>query len=70
MGGSGYAMATYFGGTMNLQSHLDALKGRHANLENKIAAEDSRPSPDNSVLARMKVEKLRLKEQIERLKTQ
>ncbi len=55
---------------MNLQSHLDALKGRHANLETKIAAEDNRPSPDNSVLARMKVEKLRLKEQIERLKAQ
>ncbi len=54
---------------MNLQSRLDALKGRHANLETKIAAEDSRPSRNNSVLVRMKVEKLRLKEEIERLKT-
>jgi len=55
---------------MNLQSHLDALKGRHANLETKIEAEDRRPRPDVSVLARMKVEKLRLKEEMERLKTQ
>jgi hypothetical protein len=46
------------------------LKGRHANLETKIAAEDNRPSRNSSMLARMKVEKLRLKEEIERLKTQ
>ena len=54
---------------MNLQSHLDALKGRHASLESKITAEDSRPSPDSAALARMKIEKLRLKEQMERLKS-
>jgi len=54
---------------MNLQSHLDALKGRHAALENKIAAEDRRPRPDDSAMARMKVEKLRLKEEMERLST-
>ncbi len=53
---------------MSLQSHLDALKGRHADLENKIAAEDRRPRPDDVALSRMKVEKLRLKEQMERLK--
>ncbi len=53
---------------MNLQSHIDALKGRHASLESKIAAEDRRPRPDDSVLVRMKVEKLRLKEELERLK--
>ncbi|HUW79356.1 MAG TPA: DUF465 domain-containing protein [Acidocella sp.] len=55
---------------MNLQSRIDALKGRHANLDSKIAAEDRRPRPDNTALARMKVEKLRLKEEMERLKTQ
>ncbi len=55
---------------MNLQSRIDALKGRHANLDSKIEAEDRRPRPDNTALARMKVEKLRLKEEMERLKTQ
>ncbi len=55
---------------MNLQSRIDALKGRHANLDSKITAEDRRPRPDNTALARMKVEKLRLKEEMERLKTQ
>jgi len=54
---------------MNLQSHLDALKGRHASLDSKIIAEDRRPSPDSTALARMKVEKLRLKEQMERIKS-
>jgi len=60
----------FLGGTMNLQSHIDALKGRHSSLETKIAAEDRRPRPDDSALARMKVEKLRLKEEMERLRTQ
>jgi hypothetical protein len=53
---------------MNLQSHLDTLKGRHADLETRIAAEDRRPRPDHTALSRMKVEKLRLKEEMERLK--
>ncbi len=53
---------------MNLKSHLDTLKVRHANLESKIAAEDRRPRPDDTELTRMKVEKLRLKEEMERLK--
>ena len=55
---------------MSLQSHIDALKGRHASLESKIEAEDRRPSPDNTALVRMKVEKLRLKEEMERLSAQ
>jgi hypothetical protein len=55
---------------MNLQSHIDALKGRHAQLESRIEEEDRRPCPDNTALARMKVEKLRLKEEMERLKAQ
>jgi hypothetical protein len=55
---------------MNLQSHIEALKGRHASLETRIAEEDSRPRPDDATLSRMKVEKLRLKEEMERLKTQ
>ncbi len=53
---------------MNLQSHIEALKGRHASLESKIADEDRRPSRDSGAISRMKLEKLRLKEQMERLK--
>ena len=55
---------------MSLQSRIESLKERHATLETRIAAEDQRPRPDGDALARLKVEKLRLKEEMERLRTQ
>lgn len=55
---------------MNLQSRLEALKGRHASLESQIADEDRRPQPDMAALSRLKLEKLRLKEEMERIRTQ
>jgi hypothetical protein len=58
------------GDIMSLQSHLDALKGRHASLETKIAAEDSRPGPNSLTISKLKLEKLRVKEEIERIKVQ
>jgi hypothetical protein len=51
---------------MSLQSRVESLKTRHASLESRIAAEDQRPRPDGTVLSRLKVEKLRLKEELER----
>ena len=55
---------------MTLQAHLDALKERHAALELRIADEDQRPRPDAEALTRLKIEKLHVKEEIERLSTQ
>jgi hypothetical protein len=55
---------------MSLQSHIEALKDRHASLETRIADEDHRPRPDTGALARLKLEKLRLKEEMERLRGQ
>jgi hypothetical protein len=52
---------------MNLQSRIETLKSRHSSLESRIAEEDLRPRPDPQVLSRLKVEKLRLKEEMERL---
>jgi len=43
------------------------LKERHASLETRIVDEDHRPRPDELTLARLKREKLRLKEELERL---
>jgi hypothetical protein len=57
------------GGTMNLDSRIESLKIRHANLESRIAEEDQRPRPDQDTLMRLKLEKLRLKEEMERLRT-
>ncbi len=53
---------------MNLQSRLDSLKTRHGLLEGQICAEDQRPRPDEQVLSKLKLEKLRLKEEMERLR--
>ncbi len=52
---------------MSLQARLASLKDRHAALETRIADEDQRPRPDSDALMRLKVEKLRVKEEIERL---
>ena len=49
---------------------LDALKERHAALEMRIVDEDQRPRPDSDTLTRLKIEKLRVKEEIERLRTE
>jgi hypothetical protein len=55
---------------MSLQGHLDTLKERHAALELRIADEDQRPRPDAETLTRLKIEKLRVKEEMERLRPQ
>ena len=55
---------------MSLQSRIESLKERHASLETRIADEDQRPRPDSTTLVRLKVEKLRLKEELERLREQ
>ncbi|HEX3404025.1 MAG TPA: DUF465 domain-containing protein [Acetobacteraceae bacterium] len=55
---------------MTLQAHLDTLKERHAALELRIADEDQRPRPDTETLTRLKIEKLHVKEEMERLRSQ
>lgn len=55
---------------MSQQAHLDALKERHAALEMRILDEDQRPRPDSDMLTRLKIEKLRVKEEMERLRGQ
>lgn len=52
-----------------LQSpRLRSLEERHANLERQITQEDARPRPDELEITRLKREKLRVKEEIERLR--
>jgi hypothetical protein len=53
---------------MSLQSRIESLRTRHAGLENRIFEEDHRPQPDSGALSRLKLEKLRVKEEMERLK--
>lgn len=53
---------------MLITPRLRALEERHASLERQIQEEDSRPRPNELELQRLKREKLRLKEEIERLR--
>jgi hypothetical protein len=59
------------GGTqsMSLNTRIEALKERHASLETRIFDEDHRPRPDTNSLTRLKLEKLRVKDEMERLRT-
>lgn len=52
---------------MPVQEHVDSLRHKHAHLEHLIDEEMHRPMPDQAALARLKKEKLRIKEEIERL---
>ncbi|MDB5689162.1 MAG: hypothetical protein JWL91_1038 [Sphingomonas bacterium] len=47
--------------------HSSALTAKHAGIEAKIAAEIRRPAPDLTLVARLKKQKLRLKEALSRL---
>ena len=53
---------------MSVQEHVDSLRNKHAHLEHLIDEELHRPMPDQSTVVRMKKEKLRIKEEIERLR--
>ena len=55
---------------MSLEAHLESLVRKHGNLESKISHVLSRPSPDQVELTQLKREKLRVKEEIERIRTE
>jgi hypothetical protein len=55
---------------MPTEARLSTLETRHAALERRITDEGQRPAPDTSELHRLKLEKLRLKEEMERLRHQ
>lgn len=47
--------------------HSTALLARHSGLDARIAAESRRPSPDQTVIARLKKQKLKIKEALSSL---
>ena len=53
---------------MNLNARLDALQQRHASLETRIFDEDHRPLPDTRALIKLKLQKLHIKEEMERIR--
>lgn len=52
---------------MNKESHIAALRQRHAELDTRIREEEAHHTYDNVAVSRMKTEKLHIKEEIERL---
>lgn len=48
-------------------THQTALETKHATLDRRIAEETQRPMPDAALIAGLKKQKLRLKEEISSL---
>ena len=45
-------------------AHFSALEAKHAFLDRQINAESQRPMPDTGILAALKKQKLRVKEEM------
>ena len=43
-------------------NHLSALRNKHAELDQKLESEESRPFPDSNVIHNLKKQKLQLKD--------
>ncbi len=52
---------------MSLSSHVEELKKKHRTLSDKVEQEQRAPGASTAEIARLKKQKLRLKEEIERL---
>jgi hypothetical protein len=52
---------------MDLTSRIDTLRDRHRELDERITEETRRPRPDDDAVARLKLQKLHLKDEIARL---
>ena len=52
---------------MTMHDYVESLRSKHAHLERQIDDEMHRPLPDQSILSRLKREKLKLKDEIARL---
>lgn len=52
---------------MTLSSHLQELKKKHQTLSDAVEAEQRRPATDDLEVAKLKKQKLHLKEEIGRL---
>ncbi|MCW3849240.1 YdcH family protein [Sphingomonas sp. LB-2] len=45
-------------------AHFSALTAKHAVLDQRIASESQRPNPDSMLIAQLKKQKLRVKEEM------
>lgn len=54
---------------MSLQDRIESLRAKHAALESAIALETRRPLPDERAIADLKRQKLRIKDELNRMAT-
>ncbi|MDD3445639.1 MAG: YdcH family protein [Zavarzinia sp.] len=52
---------------MSLEARAASLSQRHALIDRELEAESHRPMPDPTVITKLKREKLRLKDELNRL---
>lgn len=52
---------------MSIVDHIEALKAKHASLEQAILQENARPYPDDDAICSLKKRKLQIKDEISRL---
>ncbi|WP_372005682.1 YdcH family protein [Tistrella mobilis] len=52
---------------MSVQARVEALKQKHAALDEALHSEYIRPKPDDQAIAELKRSKLKVKEEISRL---
>lgn len=52
---------------MSTVDHIEALKAKHATLEQAINDESTRPHPDDDAICSLKKRKLQIKDEIARL---
>jgi len=52
---------------MSVETHVSSLARKHADLDRLVAQETARPIPNTLRLTELKREKLKIKEEIERL---
>ncbi len=52
---------------MSLEGHVVTLRAKHASLDRELDREQHRAMPDTVAVKKLKLEKLRIKEEIERI---
>ncbi|GHF20254.1 hypothetical protein GCM10017044_13830 [Kordiimonas sediminis] len=54
---------------MSIETHVESLANKHAEIEETISREEHRPVPDTMKLSQLKKKKLRIKEEMASLMT-
>jgi hypothetical protein len=52
---------------MSVDDRILSLRSKHSDLDRALDKEQHRPAPDSQMITKLKREKLRLKEEIDRL---